>query len=68
MEIEKITEGKNLAYKTHNSEGTLKVGQVYKIQPGKKQGGNSWFVIGFDKVKQRDITVRPSQLSTIKRK
>lgn len=63
MDHAKIKQGKTYGYKTHNTEGRLKVGEVYQTVKSENGGGNSWFVIGFDKVKGRDVTVRPSQIT-----
>ncbi len=57
MKREQIKEGRKYSYRTHNSHGTFVVGQVYR-----DENTHSWWVIGFDKFKQRNITVRPSQI------
>lgn len=61
MDRTKIKQGRTHPYKTHNSEGTFKVAEVYKAT-----NSQSWFVVGFDKVKKRNITVRPSQVFVLK--
>ena len=58
MDRTRIKQGRTYAYKTHNSQGTFKVAEVYQSTTSK-----SWFVVGLDKAKKRDITVRPSQVS-----
>lgn len=57
MDRTKIKQGRTYAYQTYNSQGTFKVGEVYKHDTTR-----SWFVIGVDKAKKREITVRPSQV------
>lgn len=57
MDRTKIKQGRTYPYATHNSVGTFKVAEVYQHTVTK-----SWFVVGMDKNKKRDITVRPSQV------
>ena len=61
MDRQKIKQSKTYGYKTHNTEGWFKVEEVYQtVNSGR--GGNSWFVVGFDKEKGKNVTVRPSQV------
>jgi hypothetical protein len=65
MDVKDIKDGQKLAYKAMHAfgtnEGVMIVGQVYKTRTGYR-------VIGVDKTLNKDVTVRPSQLSKIKRK
>ena len=61
MELQKITPGKRLAYANHKTEG------VFTVKAIETKANNSVWVTGYDKDKKRDITMRPSQVSTIKR-
>jgi len=61
MELQKITPGKRLAYANHKTE------DVFTVKAIETKANNSVWVTGYDKDKKRDITMRPSQVSTIKR-
>jgi hypothetical protein len=62
MELQKITPGKRLAYANHKTEGVFTVKSV----DAHPSNGVTW-VTGFDKAKNKDIKVFPSQVSAIKR-
>lgn len=57
MDRDKIKIGTGYNYATPSSQGRFKVADVY-------QGpDNSWWVLGHDKAKGKDIKVRPGQVS-----
>lgn len=56
MDREKIKLDKTYSYATPSSTGKFKVSDVYA------DNNNSYWVLGFDKAKQKDIKVRPGQV------
>lgn len=65
MQVEKIEEGKVLHYKARVHKGKGPVVQKYQDTREKADGsGGSWWVIIHDKVRNKSVTVRPSQVST----
>lgn len=57
MDRDKIKIDSNYNYATPSSEGRFKVTEL-------TQGpDNSWWVVGYDKAKGKDIKVRPGQVS-----
>lgn len=57
MELDKIKLGANYNYATPSSQGRFKAVAVVR------DASNSWWVVGHDRVKGKDITVRPGQVS-----
>lgn len=55
MDLDKLTKGKKVYYKTPSAEGRMEVQKVLK------DDNNSTWVQGFDWTKDKPIKVRPAQ-------
>ena len=56
MDRDKIKLDKTYTYATPSSTGKFKTTEIYQ------DGNDSWWVLGFDKTKNKDIKVRPGQV------
>lgn len=65
MKLDSIAEGKVVRYKARVHDGKGPVVQKYQDTRKKKDGtGGSWWVVIHDKVRNKSVTVRPSQITS----